>query len=108
MTRGDVLAWLRSEAQRIDQLVPEAAWYLFGSALREFERACDIDVLVLCSSDEAVRIIRHELQDACARLPLHLFLLTPGEEGELGFIAAEGCVQMYPVNAIDECIGNNE
>lgn len=96
MNREALLTALRNEAQRIAQFAPEAVWYLFGSALQTPELATDIDVLVLCKIDKMIVRIRHELTDACLRLPLHLFLVTEDEEAELGFIAAEGCFQLYP------------
>ena len=99
MTWNDLLALLRAEAARIRQVAPNAIWYLFGSTLRAFECAADIDVLVLCDTDETVAVIRHELRKACERLPLHLFLLTRGEEAELGFIVSQGCVQVYPLSS---------
>src|SRR5258708_23471820 len=96
---NDLLASIRAEAERIRPLAPDAIWYLFGSTLRAFERAADIDVLVLCDSEESISVIRHELRAACERRPLHLFLLTRGEEAELGFIVSQGCVQVYPLGS---------
>jgi hypothetical protein len=98
MTQDDLFAFLRTEAQRIGQIVPGAVWYLFGSALRTLEHAKDIDIVVLCGNKDAVATVRQELADACVRFPLHLCLLTSDEEAELGFIGAEGCVQLYPVD----------
>jgi hypothetical protein len=96
MTWSEPLRSLRAEAERICQLAPDAIWYLFGSTLRAFENAADIDVLVLCDTDDSVALVRHELREACQRLPLHLFLITRCEEAELDFLASEGCVQVYP------------
>ena len=98
MTRDELILSLRTEAERISKLSPDAVWYLFGSTLEAFERAADIDVLVLCASNYAVALVRHELQDACMSLPLHLVLLTREEEAELKFISMQGCVQVYPVS----------
>jgi len=100
MTRDELLMSLRTEAQRIGELAPDVVWYLFGSTLEAFECAADFDVLVLCLTNEAVALVRHELRDACMNLPLHLFLLTKDEEAELDFIVAEGCVQVYPVSSV--------
>jgi predicted nucleotidyltransferase len=97
MTQDELTLILRTEAQRIGSLAPGAIWHIFGSSLQTFERASDIDVLILCTSDGAAALIRHELGEACLRLPLHLFLLTREEEAELDFIASEGCIQIYPV-----------
>ena len=85
-TLNEFLRSLRIEAQRIDQLSRDAIWYLFGSAPEAFENASDIDVIVLCPSDDTVVLVRHELRDVCMSFPLHLFLLTREEEAELNFI----------------------
>jgi hypothetical protein len=97
MTRGDVLTLLRTEAKRVSKVVGQSIWYLFGSAIETFELAADIDILVLCDSLANVAPVRHELQEICSRLPLHLFLVTRDEEAELDFIATEGCRRIYPV-----------
>ncbi len=96
MTLDDFLTLLRLQARRIDQLSPDAVWYLFGSALESFEHAADLDVLVLCPSDDSVALVRHELRDTCLSYPLHLLLLTISEEVELNFIKQERCVRLYP------------
>ena len=95
-TQNEVLASLASEAKRIERQVSDAKWYLFGSALRNFERALDIDILIVCSSAQEVDSVRHELSTICNRYPLHLFLVTSAEESELGFVASERCVQIHP------------
>jgi hypothetical protein len=97
MTFENVLEFLRAEAERIEPVAPGAVWYVFGSAVHAFNKASDVDVLVLCASPESVAAVRHELHAACRRLPLHLFLLTGEEENELGFVASENCAQIYPL-----------
>jgi hypothetical protein len=95
-TLDDFLMVLRVEAQRIDQLSPNAVWYLFGSTLESFQNAANIDLLILCADDDVASLVRHELQDTCLSFPLHLFLLTRQEEAELNFIAQEHCMKVYP------------
>jgi hypothetical protein len=100
MTREELITLLCAEARRINELTPEAIWYLFGSTLEPFEHAADTDLLVVCDTNEAISLVRDELRDACMCLPLHLFLLTRQEEDELGFIASEGCFQVYPAASV--------
>ena len=94
MNKDRILASLCAEARRIRETVCDTVWYVFGSASREVEGARDVDVLVLCHSNDAVVLVRDALRDVCMRLPLHLFLITRDEEDELQFIGAEGCVQL--------------
>lgn len=96
MNQHRLVALLSTEARRVRETVPDTTWYLFGSAARGCERAQDIDILVLCESHEAVALVRHALQEACMRLPLHLFLITRDEESELRFIRSQGCVRVVP------------
>ena len=99
MSPNDFLALLRIEAERINQIAPHSVWYLFGSAARGYAEHVDIDVLVLCQDSEHVRSVRSELKGLYIRLPLHLFLLTRTEEAELGFVASQGCIQIYPASS---------
>lgn len=92
----ELLMHLRAEARRISELAPDTIWYLFGSTLGAFDSAVDIDVMVVCATDQSVVTIRHELREISLRLPLHLFLLTEAEETELRFLATQGCLQLHP------------
>jgi len=96
MMQDDILTQLHTEAEKVDKLIPNLIWYLFGSMLRTPEQAADIDILILCEAEEQAKHVRRELHDLCMRVPLHLFLPTRAEEAELGFIASQGCVQVYP------------
>lgn len=95
-TLDDFLMAVRIEAQRIDQLSPNAIWYLFGSTLDSLQNAADIDLLVLCADDRDAVVVRQELEGVCLNFPLHLFLLTRQEEAELNFIANDRFVKIYP------------
>jgi hypothetical protein len=54
MSLRELKASLRLEAQRVRKIAPSAVWYLFGSVLRAFEAAADIDLLIVFDSDETV------------------------------------------------------
>lgn len=96
MTLEQVLALLTAEARRIEEIAPGAVWHLFGSMLHDPESAIDIDVAVLCPSNEVTGVVRREVAALCQRLPVHLFLWTREEEAELGFVSGEGCWQFFP------------
>lgn len=85
---------LKPEIVRVRDRVPNAGWFLFGSALRDPRNAVDIDLAVTCEDDQEVAAVRHELSALCLRIPLHLFLMTKDEERELDFINAVGAVPL--------------
>lgn len=91
-----IIAALRGVAECAAGRGYEARWYLFGSATKSIARAKDVDLLVVCESEQTALAVRHELRELCLRLPLHLLLLTHAEEGELGFVGSQGCVAIYP------------
>jgi hypothetical protein len=97
MNLQELKTLLRQEATRAEDEVAGAVWYLFGSVLRKFEDAVDIDLLIVCDSEKAVGHMRNHMRMVCSLLPLHLLLLTKSEETELGFVVAEQCAQLYPV-----------
>jgi hypothetical protein len=99
MTLEELQAFLCLEAKRINGVNPGVVWYLFGSVLRSFDSATDIDLLVVCPTGDASALVRRELREACMRLPLHLLLMTREEETELDFIDGQQCVQIYPATA---------
>ena len=56
--------------------------------------AADVDVLVVCKSDDDDAIRR--LVDAIEFYrPLHLSILTEDEERETGFAERQGCIHVY-------------
>lgn len=105
MTRNLMHA-IRSESQRVGYLVPEAIWYLFGSVLDSSDCAADIDILILCPNASTVEVVRHELSALCDQFPIHLFLLMTEEEAELDFVAAQRCVQIFPITGRGSLCGD--
>ena len=86
---------LREIAERVEAH-GSAFWFLFGSSTRSFSTAKDVDVLVVCDSEETADLARVELGDLCLRFPVHPMLLTRTEEAELRFVSGEGCIQVFP------------
>lgn len=75
-------------------------WFLFGSVLRRSPKAEDIDILIVYESPQQVSEIRRSLRLPCLQRPLHLTFLGIEEEAELDFIAAEQCVEFFPINRL--------
>ena len=86
---------LWAEMLRVRKLVQNVEWYVFGSLLREPQRAADIDILVVYRSDDAADLIRRELRAAAIRFPIHLLFLSECEETELQFVHSQRCVPLF-------------
>ena len=65
--------------------------YSFGSATREDENPNDVDILITYNDTSLPEKIR-ALMKSLGYLPIHLIFLTPEEEIETNFIAAQNCV----------------
>ncbi len=92
MNNNNMIVAIRSEAERIQGLALGSRWYIFGSFIRNPERAADLDLLILCKLQVNVERVRDEVMDICSDWPLHLLLMTEDEEKETNFIASESCV----------------
>ncbi len=84
---------LYGEMRRIRARVPTSRWYVFGSITTIKRPVGDIDLLVVCETTIACRLVRAELSQICARYPIHLLLMTTGEETEINFIEGEGAIE---------------
>ena len=83
---------LRFEILRVNQLMKDVKWYMFGSFLKAPDQANDIDILVVYRSDNTADIVRRELREVATRLPIHLLFLSESEEAELQFVDSQRCV----------------
>lgn len=95
LTFADALAVY---AAGLGELVAETEWYLFGSALRSPDCAADIDLLILCGSDDVADRIRSTVDPHHLALPIDLTLLTFEEETELGFIQRQQAARVFPLD----------
>jgi predicted nucleotidyltransferase len=75
-------------------------WYLFGSITKGCSTPSDIDLLIIYSNSESPLRIREEMADLFLVRPLHLIFMTTEEELETNFVAAQGCIQLYPNNLL--------
>ncbi|HUZ91471.1 MAG TPA: hypothetical protein VMU78_06185 [Methylocella sp.] len=85
---------LYGEMHRIRSRVPTSRWYVFGSITKTKRPVGDIDLLVVCETTAACRLVRIELALICARYPIHLLLMTTSEEMEVNFIKGESAVEI--------------
>ena len=91
-------ATLLNALARIAQAFPQRrdhSWYLFGSALRDAQRAGDFDLAIVCPAEDAIAVREH-LATWCLAWPLHLTILTPAEDALLEFTAGQEAVQFHP------------
>lgn len=86
---------LCAEIGRVSRMVRDVEWYIFGSVLREPEKAADIDILIIYRSDESTEMVRNELREAARLFPIHLLFLSEGEEVELQFVDSQRCVRLF-------------
>jgi predicted nucleotidyltransferase len=85
---------MRCLAERTTAIAGEAKWYLFGSAGDGLFKASDVDVVVVCKTNNAADMIRGSVDvDQLAR-PIHLSILTESEEAEVCFVKKQGCIQI--------------
>lgn len=96
VTSDQLVEQIRSLAQATEAVVGGSRWYLFGSGLNDPELGADVDLLVVCPDHSASIIVRCGLRGIRLARPLDLSILTDEEEAEIGFVAQQECVQVFP------------
>ena len=76
MVRQRIVNSLRDLAVSFGQSADGTQWHFFGSVNRDETRAEDIDLMILCKSDDQADIHRRIIDTDALELPLHLALLT--------------------------------
>jgi hypothetical protein len=80
-------------------LGPEAEgsqWHLFGSVDRDEPSAADIDLMILCKSDNQADTLRRAIDLDAFVLPLHLALLTFEEAAEVDAVRVQSSRAIFP------------
>lgn len=85
---------LLQEVHRIGVRTPGSRWFLFGSIIAARRPVSDIDILVVCATNDDCKSIRSALVPVCSRWPIHLLLMTVSEEAEVKFIDGQGAVEI--------------
>jgi predicted nucleotidyltransferase len=96
LRRARSIAALRDLASALGPLVDDTEWYLFGSIERDEAGAADIDLLVLCPSDERADRLRAAIAENVLGIPLDLSLMTFDEEREVRAIALQRAIRIVP------------
>jgi predicted nucleotidyltransferase len=99
VNRAQSIAALRDLAAGLGPLVDGTEWYLFGSIGRDEGRPADIDLLILCRSDQQADRLRAAIDEDVLGLPLDLSLMTFAEEREVGAVALQSAIRIVPATA---------
>lgn len=87
--RQQVITSLRELASSLGAKAEGAQWYLFGSVDRDEPSAEDIDLMILCKSDDQADALRQVIDPDGLVLPLHLALLTFDEAAQIDAVGMQ-------------------
>lgn len=76
MIRDSTIRRLRKIAWSLGSKAEGTQWHLFGSVDRDEADAADIDLLVLCKSDDQADALRRAIDPDELELPIHLAFMT--------------------------------
>lgn len=96
MIRQTVVAYLRQAALALEPAIAGTEWHLFGSVERDEDDAEDIDLMILCISDDQADALRRSLDSDSLALPLHACFLTFAEAAELDAVHVQQSCIIYP------------
>jgi predicted nucleotidyltransferase len=94
--RERVVRALLDLAERLGSIQDGSEWYLFGSVDRDEPAASDIDLLILCTSDEQADALRREIDPDDLPLPLDLALMTFGEAAQVDAVRTQSARLIHP------------
>ncbi|NCT84124.1 MAG: hypothetical protein GXC94_13325 [Comamonadaceae bacterium] len=96
MIREQVVARVRQTALSLGAAATGTEWHLFGSVDRDEEDAEDIDLMILCASDDQADSLRRSIDPDALLLPLHLCFLTFSEAAELDAVRIQQSSVIFP------------
>lgn len=96
MIRDRSIDALHRAIAALGQVAEGSEWYLFGSVDRDEPEAVDIDLLILCASDNQADALRMGIDADALPLPLDLSLMTFDEEEETGAVRRQRARRIYP------------
>lgn len=76
MIRERIVRGIREIALSLGPKAEGTQWHIFGSVDRDEADAADIDLLVLCKTDDQADALRQAIGPDVLELPLHLALMT--------------------------------
>lgn len=96
MIREQVVAQVRQTALNLGAAATGTEWHLFGSVERDEEDAEDIDLMILCASDDQADSLRRSIDPDALVLPLHASFLTFAEAAQLDAVRVQQSSVIYP------------
>lgn len=96
MIRQRVATALRELAFSLGVEANGTEWHLFGSVDRDDPDAADIDLMILCRSDDQADFLRRTIDPDAFELPLHLALMTFGEALEIEAVCMQKSRSIFP------------
>lgn len=96
MIRERIIASLRELAVSLGSEADGTEWHIFGSVDRDEPDAADIDLMILCKSDDQADALRRNIDPDALALPLHLALLTFDEAVEVDAVRVQRSRAIFP------------
>lgn len=96
MIRQRVIISLRELAVSLGPKAEGTQWHLFGSVDRDEMDAADIDLMILCKSDDQADTLRRAIDPDAFLLPLHLALMTFDEAAEVDAVRVQRSRAIFP------------
>ena len=96
MIRDRTIRSLREIAWSLGAIAEGTQWHLFGSVERDEAGAADIDLLILCKSDEQADALRREIDPDALELPIHLAFMTFDEAAAIDATAVQQSRAIIP------------
>lgn len=96
MIRQRVVASLRDLAISLGPKADGTEWHLFGSVDRNEPNAVDIDLMILCKSDDQADALRRAIDPDALALPLHLALMRFDEAAEVDAVRVQRSQAIFP------------
>ena len=96
MIRQRVIASLRELAASLAPNSDGTEWHIFGSVDRDEPNAADIDLMILCKSDDQADVLRRAIDPDALSLPLHLALMRFDEAAEIDAVGVQRSRAIFP------------
>jgi predicted nucleotidyltransferase len=96
LIRQCVIASLRELALSLGLKAEGTQWHLFGSVERDEPNPADIDLMILCNSDDQADTLRRSIDPDAFLLPIHLALLTFDEAAEVEAVCVQRSCIIFP------------
>lgn len=96
MIRQRAIASLHELAVSLGPEAEGTQWHLFGSVDRNEPDAADIDLMILCKSNDQADALRRAIDPDALALPLHLALMTFDEAAAVDAVLVQRSRAIFP------------